>query len=303
LKKQNNIRIAITDDTNILRCRLLTQLIEMCGATPVLIPYRLKGIPAMDHTDQPNQKQLIDAALAEHIEHVEKTLSSCQGLLLPGNRYDIPPQAYGQEYIHPETADRLSQDWDYKRFETESFMANYALKKEWPILGVCGGMQLMNVTLGGSLVQHLPDDQRVQAGKLSHRDPSLNDLSQEEQEAWEKNFKKHIAAGKSSSIYPATHTMSVEPDSTLAELYRQNQPSTDLSTVGELSIHHQGCFTEQLADRLTPVALAPDGVVEAAELSNYGNMCLITQFHLECNVSGIAKATVQKLVDAAADHQ
>lgn len=283
------MRIAITSDTRMLRCRLLIKLIELCGGTPVLVPYMIKTSKGVNAAN-------LSALREKHLAHVQEILKTCEGLLLPGNRYDIPPSAYAETFIHPQTAKRLPDNPFYFRLETETLMAKHALDAKWPILGICGGMQLMNVILGGNLVQHLPEDKRTRAHKVKHYDPSLKHLSREKQKKWESTFPSHIQTGSPQNIYPRTHPMEVEESSLLGKIYRQVNPEMSLSDVYELSIHHQGCFPENLSKRLKPVAIAPDGLVEAAVLTNYPAQCLLTQFHLECNVSGIAKACVELLI-------
>ena len=77
-------------------------------------------------------------------------LDRVDGLLLSGGA-DIDPAAYGAAR-HPET----KVTWpDRDRFEIA--LARRALDREMPVLGVCRGMQLLNVALGGTLIQHLPD--------------------------------------------------------------------------------------------------------------------------------------------------
>ena len=293
-------RIAITADTRVLRCRLLIQLIQMCGAVPVPIPFYLnhRAVGVRNREEAKHiPTRLLEEATAEHLEHIEKTLSTCNGVIIPGNPRDVPPEAYGATFIHPETAKRLTGNPLKVRFVTETLMANYALEHNWPLLGICGGMQVTNVVLGGSLVQHLPDDSRVKKHKVKHRDPKLKHLSKQKQKEWERMFESHIKHGTPLNIYPATHGMRVETNSSLAEIYRS--VDADIDNIGELSIHHQGCFEENLGKGLKPVALAPDGVVEAIEMPTHNNFFLLTQFHPECNVSGIAKALVQRLVSGS----
>lgn len=77
-------------------------------------------------------------------------LDRVDGLLLAGGA-DIDPAVYGAER-HPET----KLIWpDRDRFEVS--LARRAVEREMPVLGVCRGMQLLNVALGGTLIQHLPD--------------------------------------------------------------------------------------------------------------------------------------------------
>src|SRR6185436_17458637 len=77
----------------------------------------------------------------------------CDGILLGGGR-DIDPRRYGQDpTAHLGTTDPLRDE-----FELE--LAERALDRRLPILGMCRGIQVLNVALGGTLVQHLGDDPR-----------------------------------------------------------------------------------------------------------------------------------------------
>jgi putative glutamine amidotransferase len=113
-------------------------------------------------------------------EQVERLLEPLDGLLLSGGT-DIDPSAYGEER-HPCVTHTCPA-----RDEFEIALVHAALETETPLLGICRGMQLLNVALGGTLVQHLPDeightdhrrslgsfdnadhDVRVQPGSLAH---------------------------------------------------------------------------------------------------------------------------------------
>lgn len=240
----------------------------------------------------------LDERISGHLRQVLDILHTCDGLLLPGNKYDVPPMAYGAESIHPQTLKRLPKDINDVRFETEMAMIKYALKHEWPVVGICGGLQLANTALGGGLVQHLPQDKRVKVGGLKHVDTHIRKIGKLNQGRWEKHFEQHILSGTPANIYAATHPMRVAKGSLLGGVYRK-QGLSNLESIGELSIHHQGCFEENLGRNLRAVAWAPDGVVEAIEMKDYPNFFLLTQFHFECNVSGIALSVIENLVNAA----
>ena len=287
-------RIGVTNNMEIMRCRLIVRLIELCGAIPVLIPrYLSKGL-IIDGSIDYNK---LDVALNSHLEKVDNILDSCDALIFPGNRRDINPSLYGETNIHPETKMRLPKNLLNVRQETEIRMIQYALKKrQLPILGICGGMQLINAILGGSLVQHLPDDPRITGDNNPHHDKDLKDLTEGELKDFEDNFQQIIAGSKENLLYTGTHSMKVDPDSLLAKIYREQSPDIDLNDIQELSIHHQGAFEENISKKLKPVAWAPDGIIEAVEHKNYPKMFLLTQFHPECNASGIALALVKQLM-------
>ncbi len=83
-------------------------------------------------------------------EHPDEMLDLIDGLLLAGG-CDVDPASYGAE-PHPDTrGTRPERD----RFELG--LTHRALERDIPVLGICRGMQLLNVACGGTLVQHLPD--------------------------------------------------------------------------------------------------------------------------------------------------
>jgi putative glutamine amidotransferase len=81
----------------------------------------------------------------------DEMLDLLDGLILSGGA-DIDPSSYGAER-HPETKVTVPE-----RDRTEIALACRAIERDMPVLGICRGMQLINVALGGTLVQHLPDE-------------------------------------------------------------------------------------------------------------------------------------------------
>jgi putative glutamine amidotransferase len=91
-------------------------------------------------------------------EDPDGLLDGLDGLVLAGGA-DIDPANYGAPR-HPRTVGTKPE-----RDAAEIPLARRALERDLPLLGICRGMQLLNVALGGTLVQHLPDD----VGHCDHR--------------------------------------------------------------------------------------------------------------------------------------
>jgi putative glutamine amidotransferase len=89
-----------------------------------------------------------DAAMQDDPDQV---LDLLDGLILAGGR-DVDPATYGAER-HPVTDEPRTE-----RDEFELALARRAMERDVPVLGICRGMQVMNVARGGTLIQHLPDD-------------------------------------------------------------------------------------------------------------------------------------------------
>jgi putative glutamine amidotransferase len=92
------------------------------------------------------------------VEDPDELLSMLDGLILAGGA-DIDPSSYG------EARDEHTVDTVPERDRFEIALARSAIERDLPLLGICRGMQLINVALGGTLIQHLPD----RFGHAEHR--------------------------------------------------------------------------------------------------------------------------------------
>ena len=103
-----------------------------------------------------------DAGLAEDY------LDRLDGLIVTGGAFDVDPALYGDAERHETVA--LKAD----RTSAEMALLQGALKRGMPVLGICGGQQLLAVALGGTLIQHIPDsvpDALAHEQKTSHYEP------------------------------------------------------------------------------------------------------------------------------------
>jgi putative glutamine amidotransferase len=93
-------------------------------------------------------------------------LARIDGLVVTGGAFDVDPALFGADSRHPtvKTKDR--------RTAFELAMVRGAHASDMPVLGICGGEQLLNVVLGGTLIQHIPDEV---PGALAHEQPNPRD--------------------------------------------------------------------------------------------------------------------------------
>ena len=89
------------------------------------------------------------------IKNIKNIIKLLDGLIITGGNFDISPSIYGKK-----TLNSRNKKKNRTKFELNLFKS--CLKKNIPILGICGGEQLINVALGGTLIQH------IQSKEISH---------------------------------------------------------------------------------------------------------------------------------------
>jgi putative glutamine amidotransferase len=90
-------------------------------------------------------------------------LDRLDALVVTGGAFDVDPSLYGDGARHATVTLKQS------RTEAELALTLGALERDMPVLGICGGQQLLAVALGGTLIQHIPD---TIAGALAHEQPN-----------------------------------------------------------------------------------------------------------------------------------
>jgi putative glutamine amidotransferase len=215
------IRIAIPEPTSLdvaYNSRALpqyTSALQSAGATPVVIP------------------------LHESPARVARLLATIHGVLLPGSKYDIDPQVYGEARIP------ACDDPDPARAAVDELLLQDAFNLRKPLLGICGGMQALNVWRNGSLIQDLP------ASGLA----AVNH-----------------AAGRE---VDHAHEIRIEHSSRLAAIAPPTSAAAHVN-----SSHHQAIKVP--GDNLRICASCPDdGVIEAVELKSQDQFALGVQWHPE----------------------
>jgi putative glutamine amidotransferase len=93
----------------------------------------------------------IPLPLPHVLERVGDYMGMLDGLIITGGAFDVSPELYGEKI----TSDTVAlKD---KRTKFEFAITKAAIDAKLPVLGICGGEQLLNVVLGGTLIQHIPD--------------------------------------------------------------------------------------------------------------------------------------------------
>jgi putative glutamine amidotransferase len=216
--------------------------IELSGGEPVRVPL---DVPPAD---------------------VMKIIERCDAVLLPGSKADVDPAKFGAAK-HPKT-----EAAEPKRDTVDELLLQDAYNMRKPVLGICYGLQILNVYRSGTLVQHIESPVNHEAGRK----------------------------------VPVAHDVKIEPESKLAAILGlpENSGGGDsgkgtsstraerganyqgaLATEGKLVIpanssHHQSA--DLIGDGLKVVARCPeDGIIEAIEGTSADHFVLAVQWHPE----------------------
>ncbi|MBL8696949.1 MAG: gamma-glutamyl-gamma-aminobutyrate hydrolase family protein [Alphaproteobacteria bacterium] len=186
--------------------------------------------------------------------NAEAYLDTLAAIVVTGGAFDVDPALFGAASRH---ASVRTKD---RRTAFEAALVTGALARDLPILGICGGEQLLNVVLGGTLVQHIPEEI---PGALAHEQPN-----------------------------PRTepgHDVRVTPGTLLHRIVRSE-------TLAVNSAHHQAVKTT--GPGIVVNAVAPDGVIEGIE-DPRRRFCLGVEWHPEYAIDPGDRRIFDALVGAA----
>ena len=189
-------------------------------------------------------------------DQAEAYAAGLDGLVVTGGDFDVDPALFGDNARHARvtTKDR--------RTAFELALTRAALARDMPVLGICGGQQLLHVVLGGRLIQHIPDEV---PNALAHEQPNPRN--------------------------EPGHEVVLAPGSLLHRI-------CGCETLAVNSAHHQAA--KDAPEGVTVNARATDGVIEGIEATAY-RFCLGVQWHPEYRVAEGDGALFRALVAAAAE--
>lgn len=190
-----------------------------------------------------------------HYDLGEAYLDRIDALVVTGGAFDIDPALYGDGTVHETVSLKAT------RTQAEMALVRSALARGKPVLGICGGEQLLAVALGGTLIQHIPDSV---AGALAHEQPNPR--------------------------HEAGHAVAVVPGTLLHRI-------VGAATMLVNSSHHQAVRAPGAHAIVN--ARAEDGVIEGIEDPRH-KFCLGVQWHPEFHIDPGDRAIFDALIGACA---
>jgi putative glutamine amidotransferase len=175
-------------------------------------------------------------------DQVADYLALIDGLVVTGGAFDVDPSLFG-----------AATEFEWK-------ITQAAVEADLPVLGICGGQQLLNVVLGGTLIQHIPDEVE---GPLAHEQPNPRD--------------------------EPGHSVRIEKGTLLHKI-------TGAASLEVNSAHHQAAKDVGPGVRIN--ATAEDGVIEGIEDPRH-RFVLGVQWHPEFSISAGDEKIFRAFIEAA----
>lgn len=227
--------------------------------------YAERSLPQYEHAIELAGGEPVRIPLDQEPAEVMKLIEECDGVLLPGSPADVDPAKYGAPR-HPKT-----EDADAKRDTVDELLLQDAYNMRKPILGICYGLQILNVYRSGTLLQHIESPVNHEAGRK----------------------------------IPIAHSVKIASHSKLADLIGLQEIGLQINDQKKLilpvnSSHHQSA--DLIGDGLRVTARCPeDRIIEALEGTSSDHFVFAVQWHPERSVDEdeASRAIFQSLIEAA----
>ena len=232
--------------------------------------YSERAIPQYERAVLLAGGEPVRIALDEAPVQIEELIEHCSGVLLPGSKADVDPARFRQQ------KSQHTANADLKREAVDDLLLADAYAHRKPVLGICYGLQSLNVFREGSLIQHIPDFLPEQTrAKVNHE------------------------AGKKVAV---AHSVEVDSVSKLFGIVTSKSPRKEVRSpllVPVNSSHHQS--GADAGQGLRVVARCPDdGIVEALEGTESDHFVLAVQWHPERSTEDpVSRNIFGALIEAA----
>lgn len=208
-----------------------------------------------DYSDAVSRNGGMPIMLPFDEESIDEVLDLIDGLIIPGGDWDIDPEFFGQKIMSDTVL------INHRRTAYDMKLMKKALERDIPTLGICYGMQLMNVISGGSLIQDLPTFKKTEIN--------------------------HTQLHPKNALW---HDISIEQSTKLYKI------ANNASTAMVNSTHHQA--VDEVGDGLIISARASDGVIEAIESTKH-NFAIGVEWHPEYQMTDLDKNIFKELIVVA----
>ena len=188
--------------------------------------------------------------LLHSLNNINDIAKLVDGIIITGGNFDINPSIYGKENINSRNEKNIRTNFEIK-------LCEIGLKKNIPILGICGGGQLINICLGGTLIQDIK---------------SLNFKTLEHEQINPRN--------------EISHEVFLTPKTKLYNIVNQNSIMVN-------SAHHQS--VDRLGKDLIINGKSKDGIVESIENTNH-KWCIGVQWHPEFLITKADKLIIADFI-------
>lgn len=203
-----------------------------------------------NYLDSVKHFNAIPFPLFHNIKDIDEMSSFLDGIIITGGNFDINPQIYGEK-------SQGARKTKHNRTNFELNLCKKFISLNKPILGICGGEQLLNIACGGTLIQ---DIKKKELQTIEHE--QLNPRNE------------------------TSHKVNIEKNSKLKDIIKKNIIKVN-------SAHHQAI--NRVGENILISGLAPDGIIESIEHTQH-KWCIGVQWHPEFLITSEDKLLLQNFI-------